>query len=811
VLISIAIDRADNSPSSPELGFRKVDAVILPILAVLLVSLNLVELTHWRFSFIGDEVAFFNMAEGLSRGAGRSLFDLAGVYQTHPVLDSAYQAVFLKVFGADIVGWRLAEIFGLVASALLLYALVLILFGRVPAIVAAVILGSNHLLMAFARIGYNNLHCIFYALLVMLFLVLAWRSERALFTFLTGTAMGLCIYTFMVALLVWPLVALLVAFKFLRRPTVREGAAVGLMFAGFLLVIMPGLLTTPPEQMFDLAVHHSQREVAAREPMMVARVSLVQSFLVFWVNPQWFKHLIGGPLLDPVTCVLFSIGAALGLVHVRRSAAQVGFVWFAVGLLIIAFTNYVPGPLVTRLLFLIPACAILAAMAVFCLDTALRGLRLPAWLATGVILGLTAAIPVLNLHQLLVKSPRVLHVNHQMITVKALQENPHQVIIEVGQDRENNRFQTVSLYPKLREYYRFSRIDELQLPPMPIGPEDKMPIYIVHDLHDSSLFQQLRQKLPSTYAVQTDIGPNGYPKIWLFKPTKSARPTPPPGQKNHARLDNPKIVLEVQLRPIGGAGRARPQDVAVGPDGSFFVACSGDNTIRKYRPDGKPLEMWGNTDPAHRVFHELFAIAAGPDGTLFALDAGAGRILRFNPAGEALTAPIEDVGHYPRGLSVEPNGGLLVADTGRERILRLDQRGGRLEVIEAPALGQERLSEPVDVAVVGGESLLVFFARNSVLARLEPGGTVATSWSIPGKAPPAAGSGHFAVDKDDRIFLCNPSEGQVVVFDAAGDRLAVWLQKFQERPVGIFVDQHDGIYVTYPEQDLVRKYQLRHY
>ena len=152
-----------------------------------------------------------------------------------------------------------------------------------------------------------------------------------------------------------------------------------------------------------------------------------------------------------------------------------------------------------------------------------------------------------------------------------------------------------------------------------------------------------------------------------------------------------------------------------------------------------------------------------------------------------------------------------MADTGREKILRLDRRGGRLEVIEAPVLGQERLSEPVDVAVVGGESLFVFFARNSVLARLEPGGNVAASWPIPGKAPPAAGSGHFAVDADGRIFLCNPSEGQVVVFDTAGDRLAIWPQKFQERPVGIFVDQHDGIYVTYPEQDLVRKYQLRRY
>jgi streptogramin lyase/4-amino-4-deoxy-L-arabinose transferase-like glycosyltransferase len=812
VLISLAIFRADNGPPSPDLGFRKVDAVILPVLAFFFVSLNLVELTHWRFSCIGDEGAFFNLAKYLSRGGGYSLFDLAGVYGTHPVLDSAYQAWFLRIFGADIVGWRLAEIFGLAASALLLYALVLLLFGRVPAIVAAIILGTNHHLMAFARIGYNNLHCIFYALLVMLFLVLAWRTGRAHFVFMTGSAMGLCIYSFSVGLLVWPLVALLVAIKYLCRPTIRELAAVGLMIAGFLLAITPGLLTTPPDHLFDQAVKHSKLEANAQDleanaeyPMLVARTSLVQSFLVFWVNPQWVKHYVGGPLLDAVTSVLFFIGGAVGLVQIRNGSARIALIWFVMGLVIIALASYVPQPFFTRLLFLTPACAILAAMGVFCLDGALRGLRLPAWLATGVILGLTAAIPALNLHQLLVKSPRVVGINSQIITMKALQENPGHVIVEVGTDSDRNRFQTVSFYPRLREYYTFSRIDDLEPPPAPMGPDDKMPIYL---LHEGSLFPQLREKLPPTYVVQTDAGRNRHPEVWLFKPTKRA-PKPRAATVEIARLSNPKIVLEVQLQPVRGARRARPQDVAVGPDGSFFVACSGDNTIRKYSPAGKPQKMWGNTDPARPVFDELFAIAAHPDGTLYALDAGVGAVRHFSQAGETLSAPIQGVGYFPRGLSIGPDGELLVADTGGGEVLRLDQSGERLDVIEAPVLGLERLGEPVDVAVVGGESLLVFYARDFVLANLGRGDFLEMSWPISGKRP-ASESGHFAINADGWIFLCNASEGQVVIYDSTGNRLAIWRQKSGDTPVGISVDQNDGVYVTYPEQDLVRKYQLGH-
>ncbi len=514
-LMGFAVHRSDIGPGGRRLGFGRIDAAIMAGLFVLVVSVNLVDLTDWRFSFIGDEGAFFSLARDLAFGVDHSLFDLAGVYNTHPVLDSAYLACFLRLFGADIIGWRLAEIFALTASALLVYALVLALFGRVPAVVGAVILGTNHYLMAFARIGYNNLHCVFYALLVVLLLVLAWRSERALFTFLTGAAMGLCIYTFAAALLIWPVVAVLVSLKFLRRPSVRGLAAIGLLIAGFALVVTPGLLTTPPDHLMDLAVEQGHREWAAQDPIGVARISLVRSFLVFWVNPQWFHHFVGGPLLDPVTGVLCVIGFAIGVVRTYNGAGRIGLVWFTVGLLLIAAANYDIYPFFTRLLILIPACAILAAIGVAGLATVLRGLRLPAAPATGAILVLTALIPILNLQQLLVTSPKVLEINHETITVKALQENPGRVIIEVGGVRNANLIKVVNRYSRLRDFYRFSTVEELQLPVTPIGPEHRLPIYLVRD---RAMVATLEEKLPPGYFSRTDVGVKGYPQIWLLVP-----------------------------------------------------------------------------------------------------------------------------------------------------------------------------------------------------------------------------------------------------------------------------------------------------
>jgi len=515
-LVGLGIQRADRGQTGSSLGFAKIDAVILAGLAILIISVNLVQLTHWRFSFIGDEGAFFTKGRAIAEGVvDHSFFDLAGVYNTHPVLDSAYLAGVLKIFGVDIVGWRLAEIFALAASAVLVYALILILFGRLPAIVGAVILGTNHHLMAFARIGYNNLHSVFYVLLVALFLVLAWRTRRALFDFLTGAAIGSCIYTFPAALLIWPVVALLVGVRVLRRPTVREFTALGLMLAGFVLVVTPGLITTPPDHILDLVVDHGHREMATEDPIGVARMSLVRSFLVFWVNPQWFDHYVGGPLLDPIAVVLFSIGAALGIAMIWRTDLCLGLVWFGTGLLLIGVTNYAVDPLFTRLLVLIPACAILAAIGVLAFETSFRGLRIPSLAGTGLILALAAGIPILNLHQLLVASPGVLEINRQIITFKALQEHPGQVIIEVGEERDQNLDKFVDFYPWLREFYEFSTPDDLLLPPPAMGSEGRLPIYLVRD---HIMVETMKEKLPSNYVSRTDVGPKGFPQIWLFKP-----------------------------------------------------------------------------------------------------------------------------------------------------------------------------------------------------------------------------------------------------------------------------------------------------
>ncbi len=338
-LVGLGIHRADQGPSGVRLRFARIDAVILLVLVILIISANLIQLTHWRFSFIGDEGAFFTLGRAIAEGVDHSFF--------------------------------------------------------------------------------------------------------------------------------------------------------------------------------DLVVDHGHREMAAADPIGVAGVSLVRSFLVFWVNPQWFNHYVGGPLLDPISVVLFSLGSVIGIAMIWRADLRLGLVWFGTGLFLIGVTNYVVDPLFTRLLVLIPACAILAAIGVLALETSFRGLRMPALAGSGLILALAAVIPILNLHQLLVASPEVLEINRRIITFKALHEHPGQVIIEVGEERDQNLDKFVDIYPWLSEFYEFSNPDGLLLPPTAMGSEGRLPIYLVRD---HVMAETMKEKLPSNYVSRIDVGPKGFPQIWLFKP-----------------------------------------------------------------------------------------------------------------------------------------------------------------------------------------------------------------------------------------------------------------------------------------------------
>ena len=189
------------------------------------------------------------------------------------------------------------------------------------------------------------------------------------------------------------------------------------------------------------------------------------------------------------------------------------------------------------------------------------------------------------------------------------------------------------------------------------------------------------------------------------------------------------------------AGLGDVQGVAASPDGAVYLADAGNGVVRRIARNGTVSTVAGggapasgNGDGAPATSAELgepVDVALGPDGSLFIADAG-GRVRKVNPAGLITTVagggtPADGLGDdgpataaalsAPRGVAVAADGTVFVADTGHDRVRKVTPAGVISTVAGGgtPADGigdglpgpQAALRSPTDVVLGGDGDLYV--------------------------------------------------------------------------------------------------------
>jgi len=197
----------------------------------------------------------------------------------------------------------------------------------------------------------------------------------------------------------------------------------------------------------------------------------------------------------------------------------------------------------------------------------------------------------------------------------------------------------------------------------------------------------------------------------------------------------------------GGAATAaqlsQVGDLAVGSDGTVYIADIGNYNVRAVAPDGTietlATELWNP-----------HGIDVDTDGNVYVADTFFDRILRITPDGQETTiAGAKDVQAYggdggpateallgsPYDVAVGSDGSLYIADTQNHRVRKIDPSGIITTIAGTGSPGflgdggpatEALLARPWSIAVDADDNVYVVDYDNSRIRRIDSSGTITT-------------------------------------------------------------------------------------
>jgi tripartite motif-containing protein 71 len=229
-----------------------------------------------------------------------------------------------------------------------------------------------------------------------------------------------------------------------------------------------------------------------------------------------------------------------------------------------------------------------------------------------------------------------------------------------------------------------------------------------------------------------------------------------------------------QIGQRGGGVLRFPQSVAIGPDGSVYVADQSSSVVQVFGPDGAFRRDIGRAGTRPGELTSVGAIAVAADNTLFVAD-GSNRIDRFDAAGNLLHSfgrrgtGVGEFNFGKGGGNDAPAGGglvtsgnhLFVSDSLNNRLQRFNLDGSGATEIVPPGT----LYNPRGLAI-RGQRLIVADDKNHRLVVMDFGGRVLRTV---GSGQGARGNQFsfpfgVAVDPKGRVFVADDINQRVLRF-----------------------------------------------
>ena len=236
----------------------------------------------------------------------------------------------------------------------------------------------------------------------------------------------------------------------------------------------------------------------------------------------------------------------------------------------------------------------------------------------------------------------------------------------------------------------------------------------------------------------------------------------------------------------------RPRDLEIATDGSIYIADTENNRIQHVSPDGSVLNVWGEFgdittgEAPGGTFNQPWGLALGRDGSVFVADLWNHRVQKFSPDGKFLKmwgvfgqAESPEAFWGPRDIEVDAKGQVFVTDTGNKRIVVFDEEGNFITQFGSAGFDQGQFDEPVGIAVDQEGQVYVADTWNQRIQVFSPNEeglySPVREWSISGwYGQSLDNKPYLDVNPDGHIFVTDPEGLRVLEFLTTGEFIRYW-------------------------------------
>lgn len=383
----------------------KTIPVIYWVFSVALV-LYTVNINAWNFSVIGDEFSFLRAAVRISEefawlvDIDQHLFRGDYIYEIHPFISSFLMAIPVRIFGVSNFSWTITELYLSALSIFFFFDFFKFFMKRSYAMTASILLAASHYIMAFGKVGYNNLQAFFVLSLVLWATARAIKSQKYFFFVLVGLFQALCFYIFPGALYVAPLpfLLLLIYLPPIKRVRLQQW---GLIIFVFVLAIFPLILQENHwVTLLEGTLYNSPGLI---ETELIVRKHFISNFVYALLSPLFLlkeSHYTVVGYMDVVSAAFAFLGFSYFLFNVWRNRFSVFILISYIYLIFVLGTTHdYQFPPNTRMFLLLPWFVLFAVFGLYWLLDQIRQFGFTKSFLQWVLVGIMVYLVGLNFYQ----------------------------------------------------------------------------------------------------------------------------------------------------------------------------------------------------------------------------------------------------------------------------------------------------------------------------------------------------------------------------------------------------------------------------